>query len=259
MEPKARLHIEALVRHLESRKNELKGRISPKVYARPDVQYFKNTVLKIFGDSERADEELRFIDQIFDEKFGAYPSSSAGQEIVNAMHVYAVGLQHEIGIEYPMRAGQNLLSGLKRVSEGSDRKVFLVHGHDNILLQKIRSWLIEKALEPIILSEQPGSSVTLIEMIEQNADVSYAICMLTADDLGGKSADELLPRARQNVILEIGYFFALLTRQRVSVILDEGVEPPSDIIGLRPIHNTIFEDVTNKLESELMKAGLINA
>ena len=40
------------------------------------------------------------------------------------------------------------------------------------------------------------------------------------------------PRARQNVVLELGYFSALLGRDRVAVLYKEAVEIPSDYLGV---------------------------
>ena len=44
--------------------------------------------------------------------------------------------------------------------------------------------------------------------------------------------EELNPRARQNVILELGYFIGKLGRGRVCALHMEGVEIPSDIHGV---------------------------
>ena len=58
--------------------------------------------------------------------------------------------------------------------------------------------------------------------------------MLTLDDIGAAKAEEneLQPRARQNVILELGYFFCGLGRDRVCILYEEDVELPSDIHGV---------------------------
>jgi predicted nucleotide-binding protein len=42
---------------------------------------------------------------------------------------------------------------------------------------------------------------------------------------------ELRPRARQNAIFELGYFFAYLGRERVCALYEPGVEMPTDISG----------------------------
>ena len=44
--------------------------------------------------------------------------------------------------------------------------------------------------------------------------------------------DNLKPRARQNVILELGYFLRALRREHVCVLYKEEVELPSDIHGI---------------------------
>ena len=58
---------------------------------------------------------------------------------------------------------------------------------------------------------------------------------MTNDDRGGKNDiafDEQLPRARQNVIFEFGYFVGRLGRNRVCALYSEGVEIPSDYSGV---------------------------
>jgi predicted nucleotide-binding protein len=58
----------------------------------------------------------------------------------------------------------------------------------------------------IILHEQPNQGKTLIEKFEAHSDVGFAVVLLTDDDLGGRKGGEQNPRARQNVVLELGYF-----------------------------------------------------
>jgi len=43
---------------------------------------------------------------------------------------------------------------------------------------------------------------------------------------------ELRPRARQNVIFELGFSIANAGRERVCVLYEEGVELPSDFHGV---------------------------
>lgn len=136
-------------------------------------------------------------------------------------------------------------------------KVFVVHGHNLALRDEVADILRKLKLVPVILSEQPGSSRTVIELIEQHDGVDYAVCLLTRDDVGGKSPETLKSRARQNVILEVGYFFAKLGRSNVSVIAENDLELPSDIVGLRPIVITPGVSVSSKLEQDLRHAGMI--
>jgi predicted nucleotide-binding protein len=88
-------------------------------------------------------------------------------------------------------------------------------------------------LDPIILHEQPNQGRTLIEKFEAHAEVSFAVVILTGDDSCGPAHSESpRPRARQNVVFELGYFVGRLGRKRVCTLYEEGVEVPSDFSGI---------------------------
>jgi predicted nucleotide-binding protein len=111
------------------------------------------------------------------------------------------------------------------------RTVFIVHGHDEAVKQSVARFLEKLDLHPIILHEQPNKGRTIIEKFEAHSDVGFAVVLLTPDDLGGVASTpaKLQPRARQNVILELGYFIGKLGRARVCALYTKGVELPSDI------------------------------
>jgi hypothetical protein len=98
-----------------------------------------------------------------------------------------------------------------------NRKVFIVHGHDGGTKESVARFIQTIGLQPIILHEQPNSGRTIIEKFEVAADVGFAVVLLTADDVGAsaKKPNESRPRARQNVIMELGYFMGKLSRRRV--------------------------------------------
>lgn len=129
-------------------------------------------------------------------------------------------------------------------------KVFIVHGHDENLKQEVEIFLKEIGLEPIVLHRQPDKGQTVIEKIENNSDVGYAIILLTPDDIGYPSTEESKEeikrerklRARQNVIFEFGYFIGKLGRNRVCCLYKENIELPTDIAGL------VYKKITEKLE-----------
>lgn len=116
-----------------------------------------------------------------------------------------------------------------------DAPIFIVHGSDTWRAESVaRTVGNATGRKTIILREQPHLGRTLMEKFEQHAaEASYAVIVLTADDKGCR-ANEIAtqPRGRQNVILEMGYFYALLGRSRVSVLIQPGVEKPSDIEGI---------------------------
>ncbi|THV56270.1 nucleotide-binding protein [Chryseobacterium candidae] len=121
------------------------------------------------------------------------------------------------------------MSNLKNGNE-----IFIVHGHDNHLKVEVARTLEKLKLEPIILHEQSNNGKTIIEKFEKFSDVSFAVILLTADDLGNSknNIDKPNKRARQNVIFELGYFIGKLGRENVMTLKEEGVEVPNDISGV---------------------------
>lgn len=114
-------------------------------------------------------------------------------------------------------------------------KVFIVHGHNEAARESVARLITQIGLDPIILHEQPNKGKTIIEKFIDYSDVGFAVVILTADDRGGKtgdSPDEYNPRARQNVILELGFFLGRIGRERVCALYEEGVEIPSDYDGV---------------------------
>jgi predicted nucleotide-binding protein len=114
-------------------------------------------------------------------------------------------------------------------------KVFVVHGHDDEMKQHVARTLSTLGLHPIILHEQPNGGRTIIEKFEVNADVSFAVVLLSPDDMAfpaASNAKQAKPRARQNVVLELGYFVGRLGRNRVIALKRGDLELPSDFSGV---------------------------
>lgn len=126
-------------------------------------------------------------------------------------------------------------------------KVFIVHGHDGELKQSVARIVEKQGIEAIILSEQANKGRTIIEKFEDYSDVGGAICLFTADDYGRAKKDIAdSTRARQNVVLETGYFMGKLGRDHVVLLADKGIEMPSDLSGV------VYTD-TAKWEIDLLK------
>lgn len=113
------------------------------------------------------------------------------------------------------------------------KSVFIVHGHDGELKERVARLLEQQGINPIILSEQVSRGQTIIEKIESNSAVGGAICLFTADDYGrSKSSDADSTRARQNVVFETGFFCGKLGRTHIVILADNNVEMPSDLSGV---------------------------
>jgi len=143
-------------------------------------------------------------------------------------------------------------------AQAAPKSIFIVHGHDKSTVNDVRIEVNDlTGIMPEILADSAGRGGTIIEKFEKRAAESdYAIVVLTPDDEGRAKADasaELKARARQNVILELGYFYAKLGREKVAVI-HHGVELPSDINGVNYIrYNT--STWMKELRTELAAAG----
>lgn len=116
-----------------------------------------------------------------------------------------------------------------------NKKVFVVHGHDNEAKQELARVLEKSDFEAIILHEQPNAGKTIIEKIERFSNVGYAIILYTECDKGRDKnipVDQEKNRARQNVVFEHGYLIAKLGRDRVCALVKGDVETPGDISGV---------------------------
>ncbi|MEX3693039.1 TIR domain-containing protein [Paraburkholderia sp. BR14263] len=114
----------------------------------------------------------------------------------------------------------------------SNRRVFVVHGHDEGARETVARFLEKVDFKPIILHEQANQGRTVIEKIEAHGDVDFAIVLLTPDDEGCVKGGQPKPRARQNVLLELGYFIGRLGRNRVCALKRGDPEIPSDYLGV---------------------------
>ncbi|HMO45384.1 MAG TPA: nucleotide-binding protein [Rubrivivax sp.] len=123
--------------------------------------------------------------------------------------------------------------GSAAAPDPKNKEVFIVHGHDHEAMHSVARLLQQLQLTPVILAEQSGGSRTVIEKLERHAAAAFAVVLLTPDDAGraAGTADEQ-PRARQNVIFELGFFAGRLGRNRVCALVKGQVEIPSDWHGV---------------------------
>ena len=137
--------------------------------------------------------------------------------------------------------------------------VFVVHGRDDGIRESVARLVERVGPTPVILKEQPNQGRTLIEKFEDYSDVGFAVVLLTGDDQGGlrgQPCDTQKPRARQNVILELGYFLGKLGRDRVCALYESGVEIPTDYLGVAFVELDANARWHLELAREMKAAGL---
>ncbi len=151
---------------------------------------------------------------------------------------------------------------------GDSKKVFIVHGRDEVSKANLEILLTEMGLEPIVLHRQADEGQTVIEKFEKHgSDVVYAFILLTPDEIAYLSNEDSFPdnerkkekRARPNVIFEFGYFVGKLGRNRVCCLYTGDVEIPSDLKGLvyKQYHNSV-EEVAYSIQKDLKVVGILN-
>lgn len=151
-------------------------------------------------------------------------------------------------------------------------QVFIVHGHDpESKYQLARIIENEFHLKAIILHELPDLGKTIIEKLEGALKLpGYVFVLLTPDDIGAEKTQDITItdlkvkdlkidfkyRARQNVVLELGYFIGKLGRSRVCCLYKGELDLPSDISGIlyKKFTNNISE-VYGEIRKELKAAG----
>lgn len=192
----------------------------------------RETIREVFGTNSPEFEEHKYIRFWAGRMYTGMPD----QEVAECRER---GRQQMItilnGLISRLKEKREYLGGVQRtrVSNGGSG-VFLVHGQNNAAKEAIARFLERLDLEVTILHEQADRGRTIIEKFEDHASVGYAVVLLTGDDIGGRrtAPNDLKLRARQNVILELGYFLGALGRNHVCSLLEDGVEVPSDLSGV---------------------------
>lgn len=169
------------------------------------------------------------------------------------------------------------------------KKIFIVHGRDLKPVRELKTMLEQFGLKPIVLHEQPSGSITVFEKLWKYSNVGYAFVILTPDDVGyfqrdveylfstpknkhpvlsdirpfmknafsGAVLDDLdefftllEERARQNVVLEFGYFVGHLGRKNVFCLYKGDIDLPSDMRG---ILHAQFKNSVKEARSDIIR------
>jgi predicted nucleotide-binding protein len=138
----------------------------------------------------------------------------------------------------------------------ANRRVFIVHGRDVATRESVARLLERADFRPVILQEQTNQGRTIVEKFEAQADVGFAVVILNPEDEGRLMPDgDAAPRARQNVVLELGYFIGRLGRNRVCILKAGALELPSDVLGFGYTEFDAAGAWKSELAKELLSAG----
>ncbi len=144
-------------------------------------------------------------------------------------------------------------------------KVFVVHGHDTAAREQLELVLHKLGLDPFVLANTGGGGLTIIEALEKEIGggspdaARFGIVLMTPDDIGYAKKDgdsKAEPRARQNVVLEMGMLISSLSRPNVAILKRGHLEVPSDANGILYIgFNEHVKETVPRLAERLSHAG----
>ncbi len=146
----------------------------------------------------------------------------------------------------------DLIRAVRQILDPTEARArsFIVHGRDKETALELKNFLQNRLGfdEPTILAEQASRGATIVEKFEAYAaDADWVFVLFTPDDMGQLAAGpgSAQPRARQNVIFELGYFHGLMRRQsgRIILLYKGALEIPSDLAGVAYI------DITHGIEA----------
>jgi len=148
----------------------------------------------------------------------------------------------------------------------ASKKVFVVHGHDDAAREQLELVIHKLGLNPFVLANTGGGGLTIIEALEkeigpEDNKARFGIVLLTPDDVGyakKDGADSAEPRARQNVILELGMLISAIGRPNIAILKKGHLEIPSDTKGMLYIpFNDHVKETVPKLTDRLRDAGFV--
>jgi predicted nucleotide-binding protein len=129
------------------------------------------------------------------------------------------------------RSVSNPMSSTRSADASS---IFIVHGHDEAMKQEVARFVSKLGLREIVLHEQPSQGRHILtKLIEEAECANYAIVLCSPDDqVIVKGTEDTSYRARQNVILELGYFLGRLGPEGMTALIKGDVEMPGDYDGV---------------------------
>ena len=133
---------------------------------------------------------------------------------------------------FEVRANSELASEIDHHTDNTEpltHRIFISHGRSSDW-REVQAY-IEKDLniETLELAQRPNQGRTVLQKLKEESDkCCFAVVLMTGDDdLGGGA-----PRARENVLHEIGFFQGKFGLDNVCLLYEEGTNIPSNIHGL---------------------------
>jgi predicted nucleotide-binding protein len=197
-------------------------------------KYNSELLLRLFDNSSMADEYNRSYGRVIYMNASFERSLREFREGMDDSNNRLEAIRDRLDLIPELNNNNSPATISRNPTEILGQDIFIVHGHDEAAKESVSRFIEKLGFRTTILHEQPNAGRTIIEKFEEHSNVAFAVILLTPDDIGAAydRAAEGKPRARQNVILELGYFIAKLGRQRVCALYKEEVELPSDIYGL---------------------------
>ncbi|HEY4712982.1 MAG TPA: nucleotide-binding protein [Aquirhabdus sp.] len=128
-------------------------------------------------------------------------------------------------------------------------KVLLVHSKDHLAKDVAVTFLEKLGISSIILHEQMRGEKTILEKIEENVNIGFAIVLYTPTGF------ELKPRAQQHIVFEHGYLIGKLGRRKVCALVKSNVETPLQSNGVIYVPLDVQNAWHQTLANELTRAG----
>ena len=159
----------------------------------------------------------------------------------------------EYRLRSPLSAAGNDVSNPEDVAD----EIFIVYGHDHAFRGEVEMFLAAiTGKQPIVFDKEPShGSETVIEKLERlGARAGFAVVLMTADDIAEGAGGIEERRARQNVLIELGWFAGRLGRSRVRIVRQSEASMPSDLGGI--LYTASEGNWQTELAKDLKAAGL---
>ncbi|HEX8548582.1 MAG TPA: TIR domain-containing protein [Cytophagaceae bacterium] len=117
-----------------------------------------------------------------------------------------------------------------------NQQIFIVHGSDSHMSDKVESFLARLKLDFNIIDRNASAYRNLKQFVDIAKECDYAIVLFSPDDLGGKAGSvQQRYRVSQEVLLQMGYFLSHVGRKHLLLLYsgDKEIESPFDFEDIK--------------------------